>query len=358
MDTLYQKILKLMLFLFITMFILLVDNYILHILAYSFITFYLLVSMYKTYRTTYKRVYGTLLHLFLLSLQISFSLIYTDWSISNRVIAILLIMPPFLIEYSFFKKHVKLYISEISDNNNLTISFEDLKSYSVEIKAKLKDSATHISKEGIQQMIFDLPRHSSTRYITKGSLSFDYLKHLDESIKDNYVYIVLSDTGSPTSEVISAFTYKTFNHASISFDSDLKTLISYNGGQNLNSPGLNAEILDYLYQKESASIIIYRLKVTTKQKQIMIDKIKQINNEGSAYNIIGLALNKSFKPNIMVCSQFVYSLLKHANSEYFESNNKNIKPTDLVELDYYRKLEFVQTINLSDIIEENLELKV
>ncbi|ANK37088.1 hypothetical protein AOB58_286 [Staphylococcus sp. AntiMn-1] len=36
--------------------------------------------------------------------------------------------------------------------------------------------------------------------------------------------------------------------------------------------------------------------------------------------------------------------MKIANLEYFEANNTKVKPTDFVENDYYRKLEFCYEI--------------
>jgi len=73
----------------------------------------------------------------------------------------------------------------------------------------------------------------------------------------------------------------------------------------------------------------------------MISKIEKINSEGSSYNTIGLLLKRSFLPNIMFCSQFVYHLLHIACIAYFEKKEECVKPMDFVELDYKRKLEFL-----------------
>ena len=93
--------------------------------------------------------------------------------------------------------------------------------------------------------------------------------------------------------------------------------------------------------------MVYRLNAPKQQKQIMIEKIQQINREGSAYNLLGLVFKYSFKPNIMFCSQFVYKMLQHAGLAYFKKRSTDVKPTDLVELDYYRKLEFSFEIRLN-----------
>lgn len=123
--------------------------------------------------------------------------------------------------------------------------------------------------------------------------------------EDDKLYIILSKTGSPASEVISLFTHKDFNHLSLSFDKKLNTMLSYNGGNDLQEPGLNNEDLNSLYQKKDSQVLIYSLKASKEQKQKILDKIKKINKEGNACNILGLVTNRSIRPNMMFCSQFV-----------------------------------------------------
>ncbi|WP_252902394.1 hypothetical protein [Paucilactobacillus hokkaidonensis] len=91
-------------------------------------------------------------------------------------------------------------------------------------------------------------------------------------------------------------------------------------------------------------MLIYRLPTTTEQKQLIINKVKQINSDGSAYNLLGLVIKHSYRPNIMFCSQFVYQMLKLADLEYFDKPAGDVRPTDFIELDYYKKLEFCYEI--------------
>ena len=79
----------------------------------------------------------------------------------------------------------------------------------------------------------------------------------------------------------------------------------------------------------------------------MIEKVREINREGSAYNLLGLAFKYSFRPNIMFCSQFVYQMLQHAGLAYFEKKSTEVRPTGFVELDYHRKLEFAYDLKLN-----------
>jgi hypothetical protein len=105
-------------------------------------------------------------------------------------------------------------------------------------------------------------------------------------------------------------------------------------------------MIEFFNKKEDSSLIVYQLDACREQKMELIGKVREINENGSAYNMLGLVLRTSLKPNIMFCSQFVYNMLKHAGLAYFEKANGQVKPTDLVELDYHRKLSFCYEIQL------------
>ncbi|MTI49331.1 YegS/Rv2252/BmrU family lipid kinase [Sporosalibacterium faouarense] len=205
----------------------------------------------------------------------------------------------------------------------------------------------------ITKMIMDLPRHNTFNYVNQHSLGEEYFKAAEGTLNNGYIYIVLSSTGSIAGETIAKVTNKHYSHSSLSFDEELKTIVSYNGGEKIYSPGLNVETLDFLYQKEDANVLIYRLEATYDQKKQILDKIKKINEEGSSYNVIGLFLKYSHKRNIMFCSQFIYTMLKGAGLDYFSKKPETVKPTDFVELDYERKLEFCGKVFIKDIIQND-----
>jgi hypothetical protein len=216
-------------------------------------------------------------------------------------------------------------------------------------KVGINNLKEKLTVDNIDSLINDLPRHNSFEYINNQSLPENYFKYAYETLDDHYIYIILSNTGSAASELISIFTNRKYNHVSLAFDEYLKTIVSYNGGGKLYPPGLNYEILKSFSKKPDASIIVYKLKCNQEQKKFIIDKIKKINEEGSAYNLLGLVLKYSHKPNIMFCSQFVYKMLKDAGLEYFEKEEEKVSPMDLIELDYQRKLEYVYEIKLADL---------
>ena len=292
-------------------------------------------------------------YIMILVFQLTFSnlVIFSDnISIANQIITkligITMMFLPFYIErFVIINKYAQFYLPSFDEVK--TVSFHDvlivIKKFS-SIKDGVIEVRNNITFNNIKKIAKDLPNHSSLRYINRDSLSNDYFETAYNSLNDNNIYIVISNTGSAASNILSVFTRKQFNHASLSFDSELETIISYNGGANVYPPGLNHELIEYFNQKEGASIIVYKLETTIEQKRKMIDKIKEINEQGSAYNMMGVILKYSHKPNIMFCSQFVYTMLKYAELDYFDAKNSFVKPTDLIELDYYRKLEYVYSI--------------
>ena len=186
----------------------------------------------------------------------------------------------------------------------------------------------------------DMSRHNTLEYINKNSLNRRYFEIAEKSLDNGYLYIILSSTGSAAGEMIQKITKKEYAHTSIAFDEDLETIVSYNGGENIYAPGLNQEIIEFFSKKKDANIIIYKIKADRVQKKKVLDEIRRINNEGSSYNILGLFTPYSHRENIMFCSQFVYCMLKAAGLAYFEKKPEEVKPTDFVEYDYKRILEF------------------
>jgi hypothetical protein len=232
-------------------------------------------------------------------------------------------------------------------NGYKAFTFNELVENIESIKKIIEKGQKTFSKENMEKLLTDLPRHNSFRYINQGSLTEKYFELAYQTLNDLNIYIVVSNTGSPASEIISIFTRKQYNHVSLSFDKELKTIVSYNGGEKIYPPGLNMEIVKYFNKKQDSSIIVYSTPIFAEKKRKIIDQIKDINRQGNAYNLFGLIFKFSFKPNILFCSQFVYKMLKSVGINYIEKNDGQIKPTDLIELDYYRKLKYEYEIKFN-----------
>ena len=267
-------------------------------------------------------------------------------SIRGKIIGIVMVLIPFYIQrLTSESKYRKFYMPSVQDISVFT--FNELAENINALKEIVVKGQESLSKENIDGLLKDMPRHNSFRYINKGSLTDEYFETAYQTLDDLNIYIIISNTGSPASEIISMFTQKQYNHASLSFDKNLKTIISYNGGERLYPPGLNMEMVKYFNKKKDSSIMVYSIPIMPEKKKTIIDKVNEINKQGNAYNLIGLVFKFSFKPNIMFCSQFVYKMIKTAEIDYFDKKDGQIKPADLIELDYYRKLKYEYEIKFN-----------
>jgi hypothetical protein len=269
----------------------------------------------------------------------------------KRIIAVCLIMAPFFALYMNYLYAVqKRFFPAVQDAS--AVSFQMMKEACFKagsVKNTIVKSKNTLNPDSLAEIARDIPRHSYTKYLNKGTLTEDFFRECESSLDDEHIYVVLSCTGSSSSELISLFTRKEYNHVSLSFDRELLTILSYNGGENVYPPGLNREYLDYFNRKKDASMLIYCLDAPKDKKRMVLEKIKEINRNGSAYNLVGLVTKVSVRPNIMFCSQFVYSILRYAGLVYFTEKAACVKPSDLIERDYYRKLKFCYEIKFRDM---------
>lgn len=224
---------------------------------------------------------------------------------------IFMALPLFIERLVTSNKSAQFYLPSMEEIK--TISFSYIKDNKAAISQTFDDIervTTKLTPENLAGALGGSSGHSSVKYVNKGSLTEAYFEKAESSFDDPWMYIVISDTGSAASEIIGSVTRREYNHASLAFDRELETILSYNGGQNIYPPGMNAELLLHFHQKADASVLIYRIAATREQKENILNTIKRINEEGSAYNMMGLVTKKSYKPNIMFCSQFVYRILK------------------------------------------------
>jgi hypothetical protein len=325
----------------------------LFVLTYVFVCAYFLIQTILTKPGYKTKIALCAVYVMIMILQLTHNTLVTfaeDGTfftlLRGRITGVIAVLIPFAVNGIFREnKTEKFYLPSAQDITVFT--FNELVENIDAIKKIAHKSKKSLSKENLDELLSDMPRHNSFRYINQGSLTEEYFSTAQQTLDDLNLYVVISNTGSPASEIISLFTKKQYNHASLSFDRELKTIISYNGGERVYPPGLHIEMLRYFNKKKGASIIVYRLPVPREKKNAVIDKIRAINSEGNAYNVLGLVFKFSLKPNIMFCSQFVYKMLKAADAQYFEKRDGEIKPTDLIELDYYRKLFFEYEIKFN-----------
>jgi hypothetical protein len=331
------------------------NNFVLFTLMYVFTFLAMILHTFLTKNTIKSKVILSALYLMVMVFQLVHNslVIFSEnnnlfQSITGRAVGIVFALIPFIINRMFSEnKNKNFYPPSVQDITILT--FNEIIGNINKVKEIIERGQTGFSKENVYELLKDIPRHDSFRYINKGSLAKEYFDLAYQTLTDQNIYIVISNTGSPASEIISMFTKKQYNHASISFDKELKTIVSYNGGERIYPPGLNMEMIKYFNKKQDSSIIVYSIPTMVEKKKKIIDKINEINKQGNAYNLFGLVFKFSFKPNIMFCSQFVYKMLKDVGLNYFEKKDGQIKPTDLIELDYYRKIKYEYQIKFNEM---------
>lgn len=115
------------------------------------------------------------------------------------------------------------------------------------------------------------------------------------------VYILLTDTGTVFTKLIKLYTKKPYNHASISFDSELSEVYSF-GRKTARNPFIGGFVKEDIRKGlfKQADCAIYSFTVSEVQMQKINRYIKEIEaqKENYRYNFLGLfgfLLNKPIK---------------------------------------------------------------
>ena len=169
-----------------------------------------------------------------------------------------------------------------------------------------------------------------------------------ENLKDKIVpvFVTLISGKTLASNTIKWFTDSDWSHAAIGFDSSLEILYSFNlyrEGLNIVN-GFSIEGKDhYLKEYRDMRIKVYALFVIPEQRKNMLDAITwYIENQNKTKynfgNIFNITVRKIITKHAedrdkMICSQFVYSILKLANFKMRNTNRKDIiSPADIDQL--------------------------
>ncbi|MEH7225712.1 hypothetical protein V7112_18025 [Bacillus sp. JJ1566] len=150
------------------------------------------------------------------------------------------------------------------------------------------------------------------------------------------VYILLTDTGTLFTKLIKLYTKKPYNHASISFDSEMSEVYSF-GRKTARNPFIGGFVKEDVRKGlfKQADCAIYSFTVTEVDIQKMKRYITEIEaqKEYYRYNFLGLfgvMFNKPLKrKKAFFCSQFVASVLNEGDSVNFEKPPSLIAPNDL-----------------------------
>lgn len=175
-----------------------------------------------------------------------------------------------------------------------------------------------------------------------------------------YVYIMLSDTGTLFTTMIKAYTRAPYNHASLAFDEELKEMYSF-GRRNPKNPlhggFVKEDIHTGTYSRyPETTCVIYRLEVSEREKQ----KMKRIldvfikNHNKFLYNIlgvIGVSLKEPIEfSNSYFCSQFVADILDRSGIHLWKKLPTMVTPEDFRKSD---RLELLYEGKLANYLKPN-----
>ena len=150
------------------------------------------------------------------------------------------------------------------------------------------------------------------------------------------VYILLTDTGTLFTKLIKLYTKKPYNHASISFDSELSEVYSF-GRKTARNPFIGGFVKEDVNKGlfKEANCAVYALTVNEVQLQKMNHCIKEIEAQKGEYRynllgLLGFLFNKPIqRKKAFFCSQFVATVLKKCNIIDFEKSPSLVAPNDL-----------------------------
>ncbi|MCL1878105.1 MAG: hypothetical protein FWF80_04540, partial [Defluviitaleaceae bacterium] len=136
--------------------------------------------------------------------------------IFRRVLGLVIMCLPILVgRFVGSVKYSHYYLPPTDEAVGIGIS-ELLNTAASEIKNKadfIGESKKKLCFENVSAFAMDLKRHNPFRYVNQKSLPDEYFRSARESYSDPNIYIIISKTGSPPSEILSVFTQKQYNHA-------------------------------------------------------------------------------------------------------------------------------------------------
>lgn len=156
----------------------------------------------------------------------------------------------------------------------------------------------------------------------------------------NYIYVLLSDTGTCFTRLIKGFTGAPFNHASIVLDTDLQDIYSF-GRKYAKNPLFAGFVKEDVYEGTfrhfpNTRCALLRISVTAEQRAAILQVIKAFDKKKHIYryNLIGLLgvlFNVDLKPvDSFFCSQFVAEVLRFSDVQLWERTSALVTPNDFL----------------------------
>ena len=171
---------------------------------------------------------------------------------------------------------------------------------------------------------------------------------METGVSENYVYIVISQTGTILSRLLKILTHREYNHASLSLNENLDVMYSF-GRKNPYNPFFGG------FVKESANFgtfkrfsntkaVVLKLSASDEEYQLLNCLLcKMISNpKNYKYNYLGLCLaglRICFKSkNRYYCSEFVRDILIESKISGAENFEKIVHPMSFLALPESREI--------------------
>ncbi|TWI54520.1 hypothetical protein [Halalkalibacter nanhaiisediminis] len=183
----------------------------------------------------------------------------------------------------------------------------------------------------------------------------------------DYVYILLTDTGTLFTKSIKTYTRAPYNHVSLAFDKELNELYSFgrkNPRNPLNGGFVKEDILHGTYRRyPETTCAIYALEISNRERQKLerVIEVFKKNQRRFMYNLIGLvgvSLNEPVElTSSYFCSQFVSEVVHRAGIRLWDKLPALVTPDDFRKND---KLTIVYEGKLFDYepVKQKLEQEI
>ncbi|WP_246096094.1 hypothetical protein [Paenibacillus sinopodophylli] len=168
------------------------------------------------------------------------------------------------------------------------------------------------------------------------------------SDRTNYVYVLLTDTGTLFTRLIKGFTGAPYNHASLVMDEKLENVYSF-GRKQASNPLNGGFVKEDVYKGTfrhfpETRCKLLRLAVTDEQRANLESLISEFEQKSElySYNLIGLLgvmVEMDIKPaHSYFCSQFVAETLRSSGVPLWERPSTLVTPNDFLVHDHFESI--------------------
>jgi hypothetical protein len=157
---------------------------------------------------------------------------------------------------------------------------------------------------------------------------------------ENFLYVLLTDTGTLFTTMIKNFTSAPYNHASLAMDAELDDLFSFgrkSPGNPLSAGFVEEDVYEGTYRRyPKTRCALLRLRVTTEQRVEAWRTVQAFQKEKDAYRynlvgLLGVMMNYDLRrKNAYFCSQFVAEALHRSGLNLFDRPPGLVTPDDFL----------------------------